>query len=87
MRYLRCMRYAYSVLLGDNCVHDNLQTGWGTRAGIGDPAAATAAATANASDEKLQGDAQKFYTPSSQEPHQPTPQYAKQAGFNVAYAQ
>ena len=33
------------------------QTGWGTRAGIGDPTAATAAAaaaSANPSDEKLQ---------------------------------
>lgn len=41
-----------------------LQTGWGTRAGIGDPTAATNAASAASdskiSDEKLQADVQRY---------------------------
>ncbi len=66
----------------------NSQTGWGTRAGIGDPAAATAAASAakSPSDEKLAVEAQR-YGASSSMPNfsQPVPMYrSADDGFGVA---
>lgn len=64
-----------------------IQTGWGTRAGIGDPAAATAAAATgdNPSNEKLQADND---VPPSRAPYQPTPVYSRQQEMpGVGFAQ
>lgn len=70
------------------------ETGWGTRAGIGDPAAATAAAAAkksqNPGDEKLREDAQRYHDAPSRAPdnYQPAPMYRRPTDLtDVGYAQ
>jgi hypothetical protein len=52
MHYARYMRLVHLILKVPSLM-TNIKTGWGTRAGIGDPTAATKAA-ADASNEKLQ---------------------------------
>lgn len=57
----------------------SLQTGWGTRAGIGDPSAATAAAANQGSNEKVP----IISTPTPVPQYAPTPEYSYNAGGEI----